>query len=376
MGRIFEKFDDGAWVEVWAPGKYPQGSYTESDLHDIATSYNPENIHEAKVNVDHGDKSKGFAVVAAVKEAAGKLYAKYDKITDSLKYLNRDGMLNGWSIELDKLKDSGKWYLTGISALINKQPQVKGLAPAIFEEGVALAYFFDLDQPNQNKEGSMDLEGLKKWFSEQLTALSDQLKELKAKFTNKAATDEGTVKFEDLSKTFTSSIDKLQADFTAKFTDMSAKIVEGETAKAELAKQKKDSLLGQIKAFCEKLSGDGKFLPAFEKRGMVAFMERLAEADEKQTVKFSDAKGEEKTVGLLDWFQGFMSDFKPIINFAEIVTPKMQGSGMQFAKVQFDEQVTKTMQTEKLNRAAAIAKVMNTQPDLYEKAKTGAAAAK
>lgn len=157
------------FFKIFKAGKYPQGTVTESDIAEIAQSYNRD-YHEAPLTVNHEDKSPAYAVVSEVKADDKFLLASFDDILDEAYEVNKK--FKKPSVEIAEY--DGKKYLRAVT--LTNFPQVKNLdkiqfsAEGGYASGVAegSSIFFSEDLTiNLNK-------GLK-MFNEKIVKLAESL---------------------------------------------------------------------------------------------------------------------------------------------------------------------------------------------------------
>ena len=79
---------------------------------------------------------------------------------------------------------------------------------------------------------------------------------------------------------------------------------------AETKKQKADMRHAKIASFVEGLKKEGKYLPAWDRLGMVAFMESLDETP----IEFSEGKKQSP----MEFMQGFLAALPKIVDFKEL----------------------------------------------------------
>ncbi len=284
------RFEELAEVEVFRAGRYPQGTVTEEELEEIVRDYNPR-LHEARVNLDHGHKEE-FGVVAGLKKVGNKLIALIRGIPESLRALNRECKLTGWSVEIHpRFPETGRKYLVGLAALVNKQPAVKNLAPAKFA-GQTINFEYSYS------EESMTIDQIKMAVSEALRSAFPFM------FTKESDSgcgkkDTGQLNEEKLAKVVEERIAMFREEYEEK------------AKKLEAAERKR-----QIAVFYEDLERAGHAIPAWRELGIIEFMESL---DSKPIELFSKEK-----ISQLEWFQNFLKELPKVVHFEEIAKNKGQ----------------------------------------------------
>jgi hypothetical protein len=283
------------WIEVFRAGKYPQGSFTEDDVAEMANNYDP-NIHEAPITLDHNDKGPAYGWVEQLKVRGGVLLAKFKQVSDSLKKLVSSGQYKKRSAEIYPTFDAtGGKYLRAVSFVT--VPQVKGLQPAFGDtlkfsdtKGEYQTLSFSDDEtpkehkPDMSKEGGdMDEKQVQALIDNATASFSEKIDALESQ--HKAETEK-----------YEGEITKLKEQNTNALTKLS------EAEQAQKA--------AEINTFCDKMKSELRLTPAMETSAM-PIMKVLAGVSE--TVKFSEGDKEvEKTP--LALFQDFIKSLPKIDN--------------------------------------------------------------
>ena len=123
------------YIKVFEAGKYPQGDFTETDISEIASSYDT-NYHEAPLTKDHQQTGEALGWIESVKASGKDLLVRFKDLTDDAIKLNREGKYKRPSVEIATY--NGKKYLRAVS--LTNFPAVKGLPALQFNEGAN--YYF------------------------------------------------------------------------------------------------------------------------------------------------------------------------------------------------------------------------------------------
>lgn len=109
---------------------------------------------------------------------------------------------------------------------------------------------------------------------------------------------------------------------------------EKHTAEQRLAERDTVQRSHEIETFIETLRGRGKFPPVFERLGVRAFLEALAEADATRAATapaeleqpMPEARSTKHEGSLVAWFQEFLTRLPAVIDFRELASDTSQGS--------------------------------------------------
>lgn len=301
----YAKFE-GVEIEIFRAGTYPQGTYTEDDLQVIADTYDPT-VHEAPITLDHAEQGPAHGWIGTVRRVGSKLVAIPSMVGAEFKELFKGGQYRKVSAELyTDFMGMGKPYLKAVSFLGARAPQVKGLAPATFNEAFGQAIKVPFE-----KEEEMTPEEIKKIaddaakaavakFAEENEELRGKLKETEAKFA--------------------------EADKKAK--DVATKLSERDKADAARAAEAHKQ---RVASFCEKLKGEGKLLPAWEDAGLREFMQSLSSGEDR-VVAFGEGE-KAKKITQLEFMESFLGGLPKVVDFEE----KGKGAKRHPASAKFNE---------------------------------------
>lgn len=282
--EMAEPVEETDWIEVFRAGSYPQGTFTEEDLREIAETYDPS-WHEAPAVVGHpktDDPAYGW--VSAVRSEGGRLFVKFRQVVPEFAEAVRRGLYKKVSVALSRVIGKGRWYLKHVGFLGAAAPQVRGLAPVTFiaDEGDAVL------EVSFGKEDAMDVEKLKK----ELEEARGRIKELEAK----------------------------EAAFAEKEKEL-------EKARAREAELQHKLRRQQIEHKVDELVKDGKLAPCFVEMGIVDFMVGLEDAPE---VEFTDGEGKVKEKkSPARWFEEFLGKLPQVVDFREIAKDGKARTGQE-----------------------------------------------
>lgn len=253
---------NGKWIEIFRAGKYPQGTFTDADVKEIAESYSPD-THEAPNTLNHNDKGPAYGWVDKVKSQGGVLMAKLKQVPAEMNNLVSDGRYKKRSAEIYRnFNGTGKPYLRAVSFV--SVPAVKGLKPAFAEfsdeKGDYETIEFEDKNPEPNTKGAGDMEKreIDQMFAKQNAAFDEKMNDQKVEFDEKMGEKDKV-------------ITKLTESLTATTTRLS------ETQAAQVSSSVDIFLEDMVKAF--------KITPAIKNSAKLVFME-LAKVG--GTIKFSE----------------------------------------------------------------------------------------
>ena len=266
-----------SWFEIFRTGRHTATSgatktWTREDLDAIASSYDPQ-VHEAPITLDHAKSGPAFGWIEALKSEGEKLLAKAKDVSEDLRELVRSGHFKKRSAEIyPDFQGSGEPYLRAVSFLGAAVPAVKGLREVSFsvKTGEAEQYEF-ADRASGNDRP--DKEDFHMDFKE---------------------------RFEQSQR----ELDQARMDLEEKERALTHAEQESDDLRRKTRKQ-------EIETFCEGLTRDGHFAPAWKEAGIVEFMESLN--DEKE-LSFSEGKKANR----LEWFKGFLTGLPKVVKFEEI----------------------------------------------------------
>jgi hypothetical protein len=258
------------WIEIFRAGKYPQGSYTEDDVNEMATKYDP-NIHEAPIILDHNDVGPAYGWVEQLQARGSVLYAKFKQVSNALKELVTTGAYKKRSVEIyPKFEATGSSYLRAVSFVT--VPQVKGLQPAFSDTirfsdtkgDYAVVGFNDetkKDNPikqTSNEGSEMDDKRVQELIDSKIASFDDKIKVMESRHAAES--------------------EKYEAEINALKE-------QNKNALTKLSEAERVQKSVEINSFCEQMKRELRLTPAME-----AFAKPLMTAltEISGTVKFSE----------------------------------------------------------------------------------------
>ncbi|MGH9861984.1 MAG: hypothetical protein ACRD35_01025 [Candidatus Acidiferrales bacterium] len=349
---------EGGWIEIFRAGDYGErGAWTPDDLDRLAAAYNPR-VHAAPVVLGHpASDAPAYGWVRALRRAGDSLWAQLEKIDPALEALLRAGRFRQRSVALyTNFAPAGGPYLRHLGFLGAAAPEVKGLAPVRFAEAASVCFAFPTEEPSGRGRWA-EQESLEVSMPEPKSKLESLVDHLRAFFTNEPPTDvrrggSGALPRAGTSPAPTPSASREEfeapafAERLAQLEQRLETLAEGKkTAEEKLGEAERARRGEEIAQFVESLRRHGRFPPAFERWGVVEFMERLAASDgalaEEQQIPRPDclltaafgarndksaddlpgentSQPEASRPSLLAWFQEFLMRLPAVIEFREL----------------------------------------------------------
>ncbi len=395
-------FGDGEpWIEVFSTGwhtdsKGRKNFWTDSDLKEIATLYNPKH-HRAPLTIGHPETgAPAYGWIAGVKYEDNKLLFMPEQVDPWLKEEVRKGHYKNVSIGI--YPDLGIRHLGFLGAM---PPAVKGLKQVTFSEKAAWVieseFFmepwqqeamksifqrmrdwmiekfgreeadkvigsYDLDALKPAPEGSniniapSFIEGgkggksmdLKKFFSELSALITGAQKELVPDSPGGRFTEEDLAAAEKRGK------------------DAQAAIVFAETEKLKKEKEDSDKKLKEIEtkarkdgiaAFCEGFCKEGKLTPALRK---IIEPVMIAVSDQSGPIEFSE--GVKKPA--LDGIKDFLTELPKVVTFREVTPGSGPAAGGSAGEKLLAIVKKKRAENKNLSHASAFAEAQTENPEL------------
>jgi len=302
---------ENAWIEIFRAGDYgDRGYWHEAELDRIAAAYNPR-LHPAPVVIGHpADDAPAFAWIKALRRAGASLWAQLEQVDPAFEALLRQGRFRTRSVALyTHFPPTSGPYLRHVGFLGAQPPQVKSLAPVRFFAADAVAFNETLGGAELPPEDAMP---------ETKSKLEAFLNHLRAFFSPAIGDNPQPAP----APAFAERLAQLEQRL-----DLLAE--EKRAAEEKLARATSAERQQQIATFIETLRARGKFPPVFERLGVRAFMERLAQADAAHQHSFTSSasqeakeakEAEETPEALLAWFQNFLTRLPTVIDFREFTT--------------------------------------------------------
>jgi hypothetical protein len=287
----------GGWVEIFRAGDYgAKGKFTPADLDRIVSNYDPD-FHEAPAVVGHPEaNAPAFGWTRALMRDGDVLKARFAQVDPAFEEAVKAGRYKKRSAAF-YLDSEGKiTNLRHVGFLGGAPPEVKGLADLKFDDNgrVFTEVDFGEEEPVSATEKSIK-ETIVEIFAEMFgkktepkTFSEDEAKRVAAQAAEAAA---APLKAE-------------LATMKTAFEAQTAKFTERETALAG----------GEVKqraaAAVAKLRSAGKWIPAFEKMGLVTLFGELAK--ETKTIEFGEGDAK-KTLTPLDTLVAFLESLPKIV---------------------------------------------------------------
>jgi hypothetical protein len=319
------------WIAVFRAGRHTDATgqtreWTIADLDQIVTSYNPA-MHEAPVVIGHPKSDDpAWAWVEALKRTGDVLYAQLTQVVPEFGEMLRLGLFKKRSVALYPPENGQGWRLRHLAFLGAQPPAVKGLEDRLafrgattpytaveFQEPVDRAFLFRL--LSRLRDFIIDRFGLEAadqvvapWDLESLQPAPEAEAEAEAPSEN----SEDTMTREAIDRLLVQAREEgkqaAQATFAEHERATQARLAELETLNR---RQRLQTVLATLKR-------DGKLLPAWEKAGLMAFMEALEQApwaaDAIPNITFAEG---EPALNPAAWFQRFLISLPKLIEFGE-----------------------------------------------------------
>lgn len=334
-------------IEVFRAGTYPQGDYSETDIAEIASAYDPENEHRGFIGVDPGYKhgkagneGRAYGLFSSLRANGASLIGKLaEGVPQPVKDAFKTGEVNGWSAEIwpEYTFNDGRVgkYFKGIKLLGITPPQIKGLKAAFdfsdaehgrieaFDMNVAPyapSKLADVLKADETRRELSDIQWAFSRETEKVMCASDLTAAEKRVELNRLAQElasltEGEVeqyeedpvaeptKKPEEKPAVPAAADPAQfAELQSQFAEMK-KTNEALAAKAAAQDKLIDDLgrgviRGKIQSFSEQAAKEGKLTKGDVESGVDAFMEAI------EPVFFEVTSGEKtEKVSALAWFQ-------------------------------------------------------------------------
>jgi len=323
---------EGCWIEVFRAGDYGErGHWTPEDLDRLAASYDPR-LQPAPVVLGHpADDAPAYGWVRRLRRAGQALWAQLEKVDPSFEALLRTGRFRQRSVSLYKdFPPTSGPYLRHLGFLGAAAPAVKGLAPVRFAELTAVSFAFEdspsLEMTMSEPKSKLDsfLDHLRSFFTPQTDSTPPVIPP--APSGSEGSESEGSA-FSERLAVLEQRLDTLAA--------------ERESAEKKLSEAESGRHHQQVASFVESLRRAGRFPPAFERWGVVEFMERLAALESMSggtdipacpetfsrrvclspTGESADVPEAPVAQPLTAWFHDFLTRLPAMIEFAELGSP-------------------------------------------------------
>ena len=318
---------NGKWVEAFSvPKGGTTGGWTEADAERMVSLYDPAKS-EAPIVIGHPKEGPAYGWVKALRlRQNGKTIvdAQLHQVDPQFADLVKTGRFKQRSVGLYRdLEGTGGPYLRHLGFLGAAAPYVKGLKPIQFgdAEHIEFAVTIEGDQMSnepKNKDAKKE-PALSEEHVTLLTRFAEGFKGLLAKWSDSPTASP------DIKDALAKQRQEMEVTFSEKFEALKKEISDAATA---AAKKVSEITVGQtkgtIQAFVDKLSAEGKWLPAFQKAyGLQTLMEQLAGSDVvlsfTEKVKEGDKTGDKEIKRpALEVLQRFFTDLPEMVNFDHI----------------------------------------------------------
>jgi hypothetical protein len=286
-------------IEVFRAGNYgAKGNFTAADLDRIASSYDPA-AHEAPAVIGHPETNgPAYGWVRSLKSDGSRLMATFSQVDPSFAEMVEAGRFKKRSASF--YRDPVTKVVTGlrhVGFLGAKPPDVKGLKDIQFhDEGHEVAEVtFEENEMAELKDAEKEsiIDGVLHKFK----ALFPHLKPA-AETTSFSEDDVKKIASEAATAAVKAAVDPLRADFAER---------ESKIGTAETKRRVSDAVT--------KLKAAGKWVPAFDKMGLVVVFDELAKSAD--VVEFGEGEAK-KSATALDTLVSFMEELPKIVPAAAV----------------------------------------------------------
>jgi hypothetical protein len=349
------------WLELFRAGDYgAKGKFTVQDIDHIVKSYDPS-FHEAPLVIGHPESNKpAYGWVEQLKREGEVLLFKPRQVDPAFEDGVAKGRFKKRSASFYKRADG--YHLRHVGFLGAKPPDVKGLADAVFhDEG---SEFFEIDF-EEDEEMSFDEKGFFERLGEFLkgtrVATAAEVKSFSEDDVKRIAADAAKVAVTEAVKPLETTITAQQAKIT-KFEE------DQKTAKISTAA--KDAVA--------RLKSAGRWIPAFDKMGLVQVFDELA----KSTVTIEFGEGEaKKTLAPVEVLASFVEGLPKIVPGGRVALGKVEGGkvvafaenpgskvGADENSVRLNDLAVKRQKEKSISFSDALSQVVSEHPELTEPA--------
>lgn len=314
---------------IFKAGSYHDGTavFGESDIAALAESYDPAAL-KAPLTLDHSKNGQAYGWVKGLKADGAMLFAEFEKVSDELVALVKDGKYGNVSAEIYPAESSdnpkpGKPYVRAVSFLGAWVPEVKGLGAVEFgEDGKALTVFGEDMAVGMADSLTQD---------DILRQAQDDMKQTNREEENKVnETEELKAKLAESEK----SNAELKAASAAKDAEIQKFGESEKAAREELEKLRAEKLAGEhagkvagYKAFAEGLANAGQLPPkltdkvvflmdALDQMGVKDFAFKVDGTVMKSGDYWSFGEGEE-SLSPVETFKTVLSEMPKVLEFGE-----------------------------------------------------------
>ena len=305
---------DSVWMEVFQTGDYGEkGVYDEGDLDELVS-----NFHEVgfvpPVTVDHRESGPAYGWLEEFERRGKKLWAKVRFTVAEFAEAVRQGLFRNRSLEIYRDYQGKGKLVRALTFLGARVPEVKGLGDFVFDDqGEVLKIDYGETKQRRTKEMPTNEE-----IRAAVAAMSEaDLRQVEGVQRIVTPLEEKVKSQGDEIVSFQEELGKLKGGATEPEpkleipAEVQKRIDEMEK---QIDRQRREIFSERLENEIAELKRDGKFLPAWETRGIVAFMETLEFGGE--VVKFGEgaAAKEEKSSA---WFREFLKSMPEIVKMGE-----------------------------------------------------------
>jgi hypothetical protein len=307
---------ENQWLEIFRAGDYgDKGTYTERDLDQIASSYDPS-FHEVPLVIGHPQTdAPAYGWVSALKRDGDTLLAKPSQVDPNFEEMVLKGRFKKRSVSF--YRDDKGISLRHVGFLGAEPPAVKGLADARFSAEVAYQTIEFADGERGMQMADIDVkktvrDSIREFFAELFSEGKTTPKTFSEDDVRKIAADAATA----ATGTLTGKIAELEGKLTSQakeFSEGKKKLAAADTANA-------------VSAAISGLKTRGKWLPAYDKMGLPLIFAELAKSAE--TIEFGEGD-QKKKLTPIELLTGFVDGFKAFVPKGEVVAA---GTRAEFAE--------------------------------------------
>jgi len=299
--HLSQNFDEATspWIEIFRAGDYRsagKGLITRNDLDRVVRNYDPK-FHEAPVCIGHPkDDKPAFGWIERLAVNGDTLLAKEKQVDPIFNEARSAGRYKKRSAGFYQNAAGQIAGLRHVAYLGAQPPQVKGLADVAFDDHglkfIEVDFGEDETVPDENKTV---VEQIKAYFAELLGGNAQPR----------------TFSEDDARRIATEAVSAATAPLQTKVTALETQL---QTQATQFAEREKAIAGGELKqraqAAVTRLKAAGKWIPAFDKMGLVSVFEELAKST--ATVEFGEGEAK-KTLSPLEMQVLFLEGLPKIV---------------------------------------------------------------
>ena len=265
------------WIEIFRAGDYgSKGKYTPEDLDRVVQNYNPS-FHEAPACIGHPkDNAPAYGWVSGLKNRGGVLEAQFSQVDPDFENIVLAGRYKKRSAAF-YLDDDGKLSgLRHVGFLGAQPPEVKGLKNLNFDDGDRA--FVEVDFGEEETVEKPIGEQIKEYFAELFGNKGSKISQFSEDDTRRIVQEAVVAATAPLLE----QIDGLKGEVEKQRTEFSE----------QQRNQVVDVNARRVTDAVSKLKNSGRWVPAYDKMGVVALFTELAGVD--KTVEFGEGDQKKK----------------------------------------------------------------------------------